>query len=159
MPKIEKPIEKLTNSQDAMAQITSFLPMNYLLHLNLVNRKFYNESVPRIMNSRFLYPSCNMELHLFVKNSVLYALQLSNGTPMRIINFEEDEWRHDSQYQLTNKQVNRVQKMFDFKKLWEDEKYKNAHIMEKDCDILPQYIVQISKFQYLVFPLKNAMIL
>lgn len=100
-----------------------------------------------------------MELHLFVKDHVLYALQLSNGTPMRIIDFEEDEWRHESQYQLTNKQVNRVQKIFDFKKLWQDEKYKNDQIMEKDCDVLPQYIVQISNSQYLVFPLENAMIL
>ena len=82
-----------------------------------------------------------MELHLFVKDTVMYALHLSNGTPVREIDFEEDEWRHDNQYILTNKAINKVEKIFDFKELWENEKYKDLNIMEKDCDILPQYIV------------------
>ena len=62
----------------------------------MANKKFYNETVPKIMNSRSLYPSCDMELHLFVKDTILYALRLSNGTPVREIDFEEDEWRHDN---------------------------------------------------------------
>ena len=135
------PVTRLVKNQYAMAELTSFLPMSYLFQLNQVNKKFYNETVPKIMNSRSLYPSCDMELHLFVKDTILYALPLSHGTPVREIDFEEDEWRHDNQYILTNKAINKVEKIFDFKELWENDKYKDQNIMEKDCDILPQYIV------------------
>lgn len=66
-----------------------------------------------------LFPSSNMELHLFVKDTKMYSLHLSNGTPLKEIDFEDDEWRHDNQYVLTNKDVNKPELIFDFKELTE----------------------------------------
>jgi hypothetical protein len=67
-----------------------------ILQLNSVNREFYYKIVPEIMRNRKMYPSIDLQLHLFIHDNKLYGHHLDNNTPTTEIDFEEDEWRHDN---------------------------------------------------------------
>jgi hypothetical protein len=48
------------------------------------------------MRNRKMYPSIDLQLHLFIHDNKLYGHHLDNNTPTTEIDFEEDEWRHDN---------------------------------------------------------------
>jgi hypothetical protein len=45
------------------------------------------------MQKRAMYPQINNEMHFFLQEKKLYGLTLTNNTPTREIDFEEDPWR------------------------------------------------------------------
>ena len=46
---------RLYKSKDSMTMISEFLPVNFLMELNLINQTFYNEVVPYVMKNRELF--------------------------------------------------------------------------------------------------------
>lgn len=58
------------------------------------------------MRNRKLYPCIQAEAHLFIKDNALWSLQVTNTTETKEIDFEDDLWRHDNQYVITNQAGN-----------------------------------------------------
>lgn len=138
-----------------MQTLSTFLPVAKVLELNLVNKEFYDKIVPEIMRNRKMYPSINLQLHLFIRDDKLYGHHLDNNTMTTEIDFEEDEWRHDNQYVFADKSLNAPELILDLKKFWEDDIDPKVKLAQ-DEEILLQYIVQLHKYKYLIFPLKDA---
>ena len=72
------------------------------------------------------------------------------------IDFEEDEWRHDNQYIFADKSLNAPELILDLKAFWDEAEMDPAIKLAEDEEILLQYIVQLHKYKYLIFPLKDA---
>lgn len=99
-----------------------------------------------------MYPQINNEMHFFLQEKKLYGLTLTNNTPTREIDFEEDPWRQDYQYVLVPPDDKAAQTI----------EYKAVLLidleehMEKDEVILPHYICRINKFKAAIFFLKES---
>ena len=132
------------------------MPIAKVLQLNLVNREFYDKIVPEIMRNRKMYPSIDLKLHLFIRDDKLYGHHLDNNTPTIEIDFEQDEWRHDNQYIFADKSLNGSELILDLKKFWDEDMDPSVRL-NKDEEILLQYIIQLHKYKYLIFPLKDAL--
>jgi hypothetical protein len=50
------------------------------------------------MTKRNLKPIVNTEIHFFVKEKILYGISISNSTPLREVDFDEDIWRQECQF-------------------------------------------------------------
>jgi hypothetical protein len=47
------------------------------------------------MRNRKLIPCIQGEPNLFIKDKAIYALEITNSTSMKEIEFEDDAWRHE----------------------------------------------------------------
>ena len=52
--------------------------------------------VPEIMKQRRINPKIRLDMHLFIKGKKMYGMAISLADQVREIDFEDDEWRHDS---------------------------------------------------------------
>jgi len=114
------------------------------------------------MKNRGIYPTITPELHLLIKENALWALQFSNSVNLKEIEFDEDEWRHDCQYTIEDRSLGRLERILDFNLLYEPkfndptiEMDEQAKIAE-DEEIIPQFIVILNRYKFLIFPLKSA---
>ena len=97
-------------------------------------------------------PQINSEMHFFIKEKELWGICLSNSTPLREIDFDEEEWRQDCQFVIdpidtanSESMDHKAIRLFDFK----------PHLEENEI-VLPHCIVKINKFKIIVFPLKDS---
>ena len=86
------------------------------MKLNLVNQRFYNDVVPKLFRNRKFNPCITPETHIFAKNSIIYQMQFDNFVNTREVDFEEDEWRHDNHYIITDAD-RKPQKLIDLNQL------------------------------------------
>ena len=145
---------RLLKSKDCLDMITSFLPMKTLISYNLLNKYFYDRLVPEIMEQRKLYQSLDKDTHLFVEKNKLYGLAINLKHDIKEVDFEEDNWRHDSQYTINDKPT----LLLDFAKLGEGETDEELKVAS-DEQILPHFILPMGKNKFLVYPLKEAIFL
>ena len=88
------------------------------------------------MRNRRLYPCIQNEQHLFIKDNALWSLQITNTTSLREIDFEDDKWRHDDQFEITAGSNTKPKKLFDFKQLGEGKDDPDFKIAD-DEEVLP----------------------
>ena len=144
--------KELLKSVDCLLVISEFMAPADVLSWNQLSKKFYDDNVPKIMNKRAMFPQINNEMHFFMKEKKLYGMTLTNNTPSREIDFEEDPWRQDYQYVLVPPNEE-VAKTMDFKACLLID--LTDHV-EKDEVILPHYICRINKFKVAIFLLKES---
>jgi len=48
------------------------------------------------MRNRQMFPSITIETHLFSRRGVIYMVDFNNYVRLEMVDFEEDEWRHDN---------------------------------------------------------------
>ena len=137
---------KIVQSQNCMMEISKFLPANQLLEWQLINKKFYENVVPTVMRNRQMNPVIAQKIHLFLKDKAVYGMTLNDSHVVKEVDFEDDNWRHDSQYTVNEK----VKLLFDMSKFEE---------VANDEEILPHYIQQLNANQFVVFPLREAVFL
>ena len=101
-PAMQSNSKALLQSKRCMATISQFLGIKDVLRLNLVNKFFYNDVVPKIFEFRQLYSSLTPETYLIQKNNIVHQLHYNNSVPTRLIEFEEDEYRHDFLHIVTD---------------------------------------------------------
>jgi len=147
-------VERLLKSKGCMDMITSYMPMKTLISYNLLNRYFYDRLVPEIMEQRKLYQSLDKDTHLFIEKNKLYGLGINLKHDIKEVDFEEDNWRHDSQYTIDDK----PKMLLDFAKLGEGEEDEELKVAS-DEQILPHFILPLGKNKFLVYPLKEAIFL
>ena len=146
-------ITSFLKSQHTHQTVSYFLRPSELLGLNLVNRYFYEFVVPKITKNRQMYPSLNPETHFFLNKGDMYGINMSNYTQTRLVDFEEDQWRHDNHYVIRDAESTKpelIWKQEDLKKLPDDVK------LEEEDEIMMQYVIQLSKTEFLVFPVKSS---
>lgn len=85
-----------------MQCLAQFMTISDLLKLNLLNKEFYASIVPFMFRNRKLNPSITPETHIFAKKNIIYSLQYNNFVATREVDFEEDLWRHDNHYVITD---------------------------------------------------------
>lgn len=125
-----------------MMEISLYLPVRQLLDWNLLNKHFYDKIVPQVMRNRQLNPVIQKKLHLYIKDKKVYGMMINPTSQPREIDFEEDEWRHDSQYVTEDRPF----LLFTFDQLG----------LANDEEILPHYILQLTGYNFIIFPLKEA---
>ena len=147
-------VQRFLSKQGCWSTLSEFLTVPQILQLNLVNRQFYEEVVPHFMRNRNLNPSITPETHIFAKGGTIYQLHFNNQVPTREVDFEEDEWRHDNQHKILDANV-KPQPLIKVSDLVDhpDQDIK----INNDEEILSQYIVQINRYKFLVWPLKGAL--
>ena len=92
------------------------------------------------------------DVHIFLKEKTVYGLSLNTTQALHEVDFEEDPWRHDCQYTINEK----PKKLFDVKEL--SDKSKDVLLLPEE-EILPHFVIALSGFKYLVYPLKEAIFL
>ena len=126
-----------------------------ILQLNLVSHLFYDKIVPYIMIYRNLYSSITThEIHIFEKEGTIYKLDLTKGVATREVDFNDDKWRHDDQYEIIDENV-RPQPLFKVSDLV-DHPDPDVKVNE-DEEIQSEYVVRINRSKFLVWPLKGAL--
>ena len=118
----------------------------------LINSHFYDKLVPEITRNRNLNPPVKADIHVFLKEKTVYGLTLNATQDLHLVDFEEDPWRHDCQYTINEK----PKKLFDVKEL--SDKHKDVNL-QTDEEILPHFVIPLSSFKFLVYPLKEAIFL
>ena len=61
-------IKQVLKSRGVMQVLSEFIPRPRLLEFNFLNKQFYNEIIPHIMENRQMYPLVNKPQYLFIKN-------------------------------------------------------------------------------------------
>ena len=81
-------------------------------------------------------------------------MHYDNYVPVREVDFEEDEWRHDNHYIITDP-ARKPEKLIDLNELKniEDENVK----LQNEEEILSQYVIQLNRFKFIIFPLRGAL--
>ena len=90
--------ERLLETTDTLGVITEYLPMDEVLKLNLMNHRFYDKIVPTIFKKRYIHPKIYSNLHLLVKDGNMRGFAHNISHKLQEVDFEEDHWRHDSQF-------------------------------------------------------------
>ena len=148
--------QALLKSINSIQSISNYLSIQTLQSYNLLNHQFYDKIVPEVMRNRRLYPCIQNEQHLFIKDNALWSLQITNTTALREIDFEDDKWRHDDQFEITAGSNTKPKKLFDFKSLGQGSDDAELKIAD-DEEVLPQYVHHLNAYRYLIFPLKEAL--
>ena len=148
--------QALLKSINSIQVISNYLSIQTLQSYNLLNHQFYDKIVPEVMRNRRLYPCIQNEQHLFIKDNALWSLQITNTTALREIDFEDDKWRHDDQFEITAGSNTKPKKLFDFKSLGQGSDDAELKIAD-DEEVLPQYVHHLNAYRYLIFPLKEAL--
>jgi hypothetical protein len=69
--------QRIVKSQNCMMEISNFLPQKQLLEWQLMSTNFYNKIVPEVMRNRQLNPVIQQNLHIFIKDRIVYGLALN----------------------------------------------------------------------------------
>jgi hypothetical protein len=133
-----------------MQAISENLDLLELLKFNALNHHFYDKMVPEIMKQRRINPKIRLDMHLFLKGKKLYGMAISLADQITEIDFEHDDWRHDSQC-VINVQP---KLLFDF-----ETGFGEGKGLEVKEEIFPHYIIQVSAFKYIVYPLDESIYL
>lgn len=137
---------RIVKSQNCMMEISKYLPQKQLFEWQLLNTHFYNKIVPEVMRNRQLNPIIQQKVHIFLKEKAVYGISITDKQDIKYVDFEEDNWRHDSQYTINEK----CTLLFDMSKFSE---------VAEDEEILPHYIIQLNATKFIVYPLKEAVFL
>jgi len=129
-------MSNILKSTNSMQVISTYLSIQQLQSFNLLNHHFYDKIVPEVMRNRKLYPCIQNEQHLFIKDNALWSLQITNTTSLREIDFEDDKWRHDDQFEIQAGSNVKPKKLFSFKSLGEGKDDPELKIAE-DEEVLP----------------------
>ena len=103
-----------------MAVIAQYLPLSKRLNLNLVNKDFYNKIVPQIFETNHDYPPVEKKYIFYLKDQVVWGLQVGAQTTTREIEFEYDLWLHDHHHEFLSvdgSAGNRLIKLFSAKEI------------------------------------------
>lgn len=89
------------------------------------------------MRNRKLIPCIQGEANLFIKDKALWGLEITNSTQTEEIDFENDAWRHEDQFVISENSSSKTKKLFTFESINQaagaDEELKIA----ADEEILP----------------------
>ena len=109
----QTPAQKnIMKSMHCMGVITQYMTQKKFLNLQLVNSEFYDKVVPKVMNERKQFPNVDPHTHLFIKGKDVFGMKVSQGTDTHLVDFEEDEWLHDYQHEIMDKENNKPEKLF-----------------------------------------------
>lgn len=143
--------KSLLASKDCMGLIANNMPLKSFLNLQLVSKKFYDDVVPSVMNKLKKFPNVDPYMHLFIKDKIVYGMKVSQGTETHLVDFEEDEWLHDYQHEIKDDTHHKPEKLFTIDELPLNKDGKSE-------EVLIQNIVQIKRNMFIVFPLKDSVI-
>ena len=144
-------VNKFIHSIYSMQVVTEFLTIKQMLEMQLINKDFYNNVVPNVLNARNMFPSVDPKMHLFLHAKELWGLKLPSYVDTRLVDFEDDEWFQECQYELKKDTSIKPIKLFSFSDIGKDLKDPEAKVHEHE-QLLIQYIFQISRFKFLVYP-------
>lgn len=91
------------------------------------------------------------KMHLYIFNQSLWGLEISGKTDTREVEFEEDKWIHENQFEFDESSDQRPKKLFDFKDIGMYEEDEELRIGAQE-EVLIQNTFQIDKDKFLMFP-------
>lgn len=59
-----------------MQGISEFLSIKLLLQLQLLNKQFYNDIIPNVMDKRKLLPNIDPQMHLYIHENQLWGIKI-----------------------------------------------------------------------------------
>lgn len=142
----------------SMQVVTEFLTVSKILKLQQLNKEFYNKVIPTVMYNRHMFPSVDPQMHLYISNQCLWGIKLPSKSVTREVEFEEDEWIHENQHVLDEKGHQWPEKLIDFRQLGKNTGDPTMEIGQRE-DVLIQYVFQISKNTFIVFPLTDTVLI
>jgi len=150
--------KKFLSSVGVWQTITEFLPVAKILKLQECSKEFYERLIPRVMYARNMFPSVDPQMHLYIHNQCLWGIKLPSKSVTREVDFEEDEWIHENQHVLDDKGHQWPEKLIDFKELGKDSGDPTLEIGQRE-DVLIQYVFQVAKDKFIVFPLTDTVLI
>lgn len=115
-----------------MQVISEFQSTKQNLQLQLLNKQFYQDIVPNVMEQRKMFPSIDPQAHLYIHEGQVWGIKIPSQCITREVEFEDDEWIHENQHELDQQGHHWPEKYFDIADIGKDGDDPELKIAENE---------------------------